>query len=148
MWIPLEDFLAGLRVGARARDHLRAPGLHHDPAIRLLLIRHLHHVDLALKPEHLAGEREGGAPLAGAGLGTEPRDLFLLVVVGLRYGGVRLVAAGRAHAFVLVVDVGRCAERLLEAARAIERRRPPQAIDVTDLVGDLDPPLLADLLPY
>src|SRR5207244_11780337 len=27
-----------------------------------------------------------------------------------------------------------------------ERRRPPQPIDVADLVGDLDPPLLAHLL--
>src|SRR5207249_9653315 len=142
----LEDFLAGLRVGARARHHLRAPGLHHDPAVRLLLVRHLHHVDLALQAEHLTGERERGAPLAGARLGAEPRDLFFLVVVGLRDRRVRLVAAGRAHAFVLVVDVRRRAERLLEAARAIERRRPPQAIDVTDLVGDLDPALLADLL--
>src|SRR5207249_10540810 len=144
--ILLEDYLAGLRVGAPARPHLRAPGLHHDPALRLLLVRHLHHVDLALQAEHLTGERDRGAPLAGARLGAEPRDLFFLVVVGLRDRRVRLVAAGRAHAFVLVVDVRRRAERLLEAARAIGRRRTPQAIDVTDLVGDLDPALLADLL--
>ena len=36
--ILLEDLLAGLRVGARAGDDLRAPGLHHDAAVRLLLV--------------------------------------------------------------------------------------------------------------
>src|SRR6266478_5921 len=142
----LEHLLAGLRVRARARDHLRAPGLHHDAPVRLLLVRHLHHVDLALQAEHLAGERERRAPLSSTRFGAEPGDLFLLVVVRLRDGRVRLVAAGRAHALVLVVDVRRRAEGLLEAARAIERRRPPQPIDVTDLVRDLDPALLADLL--
>src|SRR5437867_2542074 len=57
-----------------------------------------------------------------------------------------LVAAGRAHALVLVVDVRRRAERLLQAPRAIERGGPPQPQDVAHLVGDLDPALAADLL--
>src|SRR5207249_8678058 len=72
--------------------------------------------------------------------------LFFLVVVRLRHRRVRLVAAGRAHALVFVVNMRRRAERLLESPRTIEWRRPPQAIDVTDLVRDLDPALLADLL--
>ena len=66
----LEDFLAGLGVGAGAGHDLRAPGLHHDPAVRLLLVGDLDHVDLALQAEDLAGERERGAPLAGARLGA------------------------------------------------------------------------------
>ena len=144
--ILLEHLLAGLRVGAGAGHDLGAPRLHHDPAIGLLLIRHLHHVDLALQAEHLAGQRERRAPLTGAGLGRQPRDLFLLVVVGLGDGRVRLVAAGRAHALVLVVDAGRPADGLLQPPGAVERRRPPQPVDVADLVGDLDPALLADFL--
>src|SRR5206468_6583524 len=63
--ILFEDFLPGLRVGTRAGHDLGAPGLHHDPPVRLLLVRHLDHVDLALQPEHLAREREGRAPRAG-----------------------------------------------------------------------------------
>src|SRR5206468_7382583 len=60
--------------------------------------------------------------------------------------GVRLVAAGRAHALVLVVDACRGAERLLESPRAKQRRRAPELEDVAHLVGDLDPARLADLL--
>jgi hypothetical protein len=144
--ILLEDLLAGLGVRARARHDLGAEGLHQDAPIRLLLIGDLDHVDLALQAEEAAGLRQGRAPLAGAGLGRQARDALLLVVVRLRDGRVGLVAARRAHALVLVVDVGRRIERLLEPARAIERRGPPQAQDVPHLVGDLDPPLLAHLL--
>src|SRR5439155_18880295 len=90
------------------------------------------------------GERR--APLAGARLRREPRDLLLLVVVRLGDGRVRLVAARRAHTLVLVVDARGRIERLFEAAGAVERRRPPQPIDIPDLLGDRDPPLLAHLL--
>src|SRR5437867_4064295 len=37
-------------------------------------------------------------------------------------------------------------ERLLEASAAVEGRRSPQPIDLPDLLGDRDPPLLAHLL--
>src|SRR5256885_5136803 len=37
-------------------------------------------------------------------------------------------------------------ERLLEAWGGVERRGPPQPIDIPDRLGDLDPPLLAHLL--
>src|SRR5206468_1038600 len=82
----------------------------------------------------------------GPRLGAEPGDLLFFVVVRLRDCGVRLVAASRAHALVLVVEAWGRAQRLLEPAGAVERRRPPQTIDVADLVGDRDPALLADLL--
>src|SRR3990170_709304 len=144
--VALEDLLARLRVRARARDHLRAVRLHQHAAVGLLVVGDLHHVDLALQPEHVARDRERRAPLAGAGLGRQPRHAGLLVVVGLRDGRVGLVAAGRAHALVLVVDARRRAERLLEPPRAVERRRPPQAVEGAHGLGDLDPALLADLL--
>ena len=51
---------------------------------------------------------------------------------------VRLVAAGRADALVLVVDVGRGIERPLEPMGAIERARPVQAVGVAHRLGDLD----------
>ena len=60
------------------------------------------------------------------------------VVAGLRHRGVRLVRAGGRHAFVLVVDLRRRAERLLEPTRAEQRRRPPQPVDLAHRLGDLD----------
>ena len=109
-------------------------------------IAHLDHVDFDLEAEQAAGKRQRRAPLAGAGLGGETLDAFLLVVVGLRHRGVRLVAAGGADALILEVDVRRGIERLLQAVRADQRRRPPQPIDVAHLFGNLDPPLGRDLL--
>src|SRR4029077_76089 len=89
-------------------------------------------------------EGECTAPLAGSRLGREAGHALLLVVVGLRQSRVRLVAAGRAATLVLVVDVGRRVERLLEAMCAVERARPVQAIRVADGLRDLDLAILAD----
>ena len=85
--------------------------------VRFLLIAHLDHVDLAFHAEEVAGQGERAAPLAGAGLGGDALDALLLVVVGLGDGRVGLVAAGRADALVLVVDLGRGVRAFLEAAR-------------------------------
>src|SRR5262249_12715310 len=131
--IALEDFLARLSVGTGTGDDLGAPRLHHDAAVRLLLIRDLDHVDLALQAKEAARHRQRRAPLTGARLGADARDLLLLVVVRLGHRGVRLVTPGGAHTLVLVVDVGRRAERLLESARAEERRGPPPAPDAPPL---------------
>ena len=104
------------------------------------------HVDLALEADQLARERERAPPLAGAGLGREPRPALLLVVERLRHGGVRLVAAGRADALVLVEDARLRPHGLFEPARPVERRRTPEAVHVEDLLRDRDLRLLADLL--
>src|SRR4051812_50177567 len=57
------------------------------------------------------------------------------------------MAAGRAPALVLVVNVGRCFERLLETMSAEQRARPVQPICVAHFLGDLDLAILAhDLL--
>ena len=135
-----------VRLGARARDHLRAVGLHQDPAVRLLVVARADHVDLDLEPEHRARERQRAPPLAGAGLRRQPLDALLLVVERLRDRRVRLVAAGRADALVLVVDVRGRIERLLEAARAVQRRWAVQHVRLADRVRDLDLALAADLL--
>ncbi len=126
--------------------HRRAERLHHQPAVRLLVVGRADLPDLALEAEQRAGEGQRRAPLAGAGLGGEPPDAGLGVVVRLRHRGVRLVRAGRRDAFVLVVDVRRGAERLLEPVRPVQRRRPPQPVDVEHLAGDVDVALRRDLL--
>ena len=54
--------------------------------------------------------------------------------------------AGGRDALVLVVDACRGAERLLQAVRPEQRRRPPLAVHVEDAAGDVDVPLGGDLL--
>src|SRR5205085_4830288 len=105
-----------------------------------------HHVDANGDAEELSRERQGRAPLSGAGLGGKPPDAGLRVVERLRDGGVRLVRSRRADTFVLVINVCRGAERRLETMRAIERRWTPEVVDVAHRFGDRDPALARDLL--
>ena len=153
--MPSEPWLSGSRArmprpalvrGEGEAMHLGAPELHHALAVGLLLEAHLHHVDGALEAEHLAGQRDGAAPLPGAGLAGDALRAADLVVVGLGHGGVGLVRAGRRDPLVLVVDVGRGAERLLEPVGAEERAGAPDLVDLADLVGDLHPAFRAHLL--
>ena len=134
-----EDAATGVgHVGGR-RVHGRAPRLHHRPAIGFLLVRHLDHVDRDLEAEQRAGKGERRAPLSGSRLGGQPLHALFGVVVGLGYGGVGLVRTGGRDSFVLVVDVRRRVQRLLEAIGAIDRAWPPDAINLSHLVRDLDP---------
>src|ERR687898_2594529 len=123
----LEHSPPGLRVLGRARDDLRAPRLDERAPERLLVVRDPDHVDLALESEERAGEGERRAPLAGARLCRKARPALPRVVVGLRDRRVRLVAAGRADALVLVEDPRASPDRLLEPPRPVERSRAPEA---------------------
>ena len=105
--IVLQKLAAIFGLVARAGMHRRAPGVHQHPAIRLLVVAHLDHVDVALQAEQLARQRQRRTPLARARLGGEPLGAGDLVVIRLRDGGVGLVAAGGAGAFVFVVNVRR-----------------------------------------
>src|ERR1035441_226221 len=113
---------------ARAGPDLCAPGVHQHAAIRLLIVTYPNHVDRALQSEELARQSEGAAPLSRPGFGGQAAHAGALVVVCLRNRSVGLVAARGASAFVLVVDVGRSVERLLEPARAVERGCALEAI--------------------
>ena len=137
---------AVVRRRAGARDDLGAVRLHEHPAIRLLVVARPDLVDLDLEAEQGAGEGERAPPLPGAGLGGDPLRARLLVVERLGDRGVRLVRPGRADALVLVVDVGRGIEDLLEPVGPVERRRAVQRVRVADRVRDLDLALGADLL--
>ena len=74
------------------------------------------------------------------------RDAFLLVVPGLRDGGVELVRAGRANAFIFVINARRRIESLLKPAGANKRRRTPLRVNLPHLSGNLDLALGADFL--
>ena len=151
--LPGESGFAGehaateLGLVGRGGEDLRAPRLHEGAAVRLLLVRDLDHVDHDLEAEEATRERERRAPLAGAGLGGQPLDAFLGVVVRLRHRGVGLVGSRRRCSLVLVEDPCGGVERLLQTAGAIERGGAPQLVDVADAIGDLDPALRRDLLP-
>ena len=136
----------GLRAVRRRAVHGRAPRLHHRAPVGLLVVARADHEHLALEPEQRARERERRSPLPRAGLRRESFDSGLGVLVGLRDSGVRLVRAGGRDAFVLVVDVRRGVEGLLQPVRAVERAGPPLAIDIAHGLGNLDLALGAHLL--
>ena len=65
-------------------------------------------------------------------------DALLVVVVGLRYGRVGLVRAGRRDALVLEVNPGGGVEGLFERRGADERRGSPDFIDFLHLFRNID----------
>src|SRR5579872_5263347 len=91
-----------------------AIGFHQRTAIGLLVVgdADLKHGDI--DAEQRTGESERGTPLAGTGLGRKLLDALLFVVPGLRHSRVGLVRTGRRNTFVLVINLGRRAERLLQ----------------------------------
>ena len=135
-----------VRLVDRRRHHLATPGLDHHPTVRLLVVRGPHHVDLAGEAEEGAREGQRAPPLTGAGLGGDPLNPLLAVVVRLGDGGVGLVRPGGRDRLVLVVDAGRGVERLLEAAGPHQGSRTPEPEDVEHLTGDVDPRVGRDLL--
>src|SRR6516165_8949668 len=141
-----EDTPAGICFSARARHAFGTPSLHQRLAVRLLLEADFDHIDTHVETKHSARKGKCRAPLAGTGLGGEPRDASLFVVKGLGYRGVWFVAAGGAHPFVFVIDFGGGIERSLQPARPIKRRRSPLAVDFADRLGDFDRALARYLL--
>jgi hypothetical protein len=89
-----EHLAAVFGLVARAGMHRRAPGVHEHPAIRLVLVAHLDHVNIAFQAEQFARQRQRRTPLARAGFGGEPLGAGDLVEIRLGDGGVDLVAAG------------------------------------------------------
>jgi len=130
----------------RARVHPRTPDLHHRLAVRLLAVRRRHLPHLALDAVLRRGERQRRSPLPRPRLGGELGDALGVVVMRLRHGGVGLVRAGRADAFVLEVDLGGRVERGFEPAGPVQRARAPQPVHVQHAAGDVDVGLAADLL--
>ena len=131
---------------AGAGVHCGSVGLHQQAAIGLLVVADANHPDGALKPEKLASQRQRRAPLPRTGLRSKAASACELVVVGLRDRGVRLMAADRAGAFVLVINVSGRVQRLLQTNRAQQRRRPPERVNIAHLFGNLNPAFRAHLL--
>ncbi len=141
-----QDGTAGCRVHAGAGDDAGPVCLHHHAAVRLLVVAGPHHVNLDFDAEHSPGVSESTAPLAGASLGGDATDALFLVVEGLRDRGVGLVAAGRAAALVLVIDVGGRIQSLLKPKGTDQGTRPELLVQIPHGIRDLDLPLCRDFL--
>ena len=131
---------------AGRRDALGAPRVHHQPPVGFLFVADLHHENLHVEPEMLGCEGDGRAPLPGARFGRQVAYALLVVVVGLRHGGVGLVRSGGRYAFVLEIDLCRGAEGFFQSRGAHQRRRPPYLVDLLHLFGDVDETLRRHLL--
>ena len=141
-----QDRAAGVGPRAGAGNDLGAPGLHHDLAVRLLVMADLDHVHGALQIEQAAGQGQGASPLPGACLGRQPAHAGLLVVEGLRHSGIRLVASGGTRTFIFVVDVRGRIQHPFQPPGPVQRRRPPQPVDVSHRLRNRDLALGADFL--
>ena len=84
--------------------------------------------------------------MAGAGLSGNTLNPLFAAVEGLGDGGVGLVAAGRAHPLILVVDAGRCIQRLFQASCTVQWAGSPLSINVAHRLWNIDRPLGADFL--
>jgi len=123
----------------RGRRHaLRAPRVHHQAAVGLLVVADLDHEYLAGRCRSAGREGDRRAPLSGAGLGGQVLDALFVVVVGLRHGGVGLVRTRGRHAFVLEKDLRGRSEGLFQPRRAHERRRAPYPVNLLHLLGNVD----------
>ena len=143
-----QQFAPELGLIAGTGMNRRAPGVHQQPAIRLLLVADLDHIDVALQSKQLAGQGERRSPLARARFRRQPLGAGGLVEVSLRHRSIGLVAARRTGPFILVVDVRRRFQRPLQPHRPQQRRRPPQRIDLAHRFRDFDPPVRAHFLPH
>lgn len=111
---------------------------HYLAAERLLLIGHLDHVHIALKPEVCACHRKRRAPLTRSGLGGHAAQTLLLRVVRLRDRGIELVRTGGVVSLEFVVYLCRSSERLFKAVRTDERRRTVHLIEREYFLGNID----------
>jgi len=99
--------------------------MHQGATAGLLLVADAHHEHLALDIEKVARHRQSAAPLACTGLCSQGLDALCLVVKGLGHGCIWLVAAGRAGAFILEKDLGRCFQGSFQPNRTHQWRGPP-----------------------
>ena len=131
----------------RGRSHtFGAVGFHDRSAIGLLVVGNpnLEHRNVDI--EQRAGKGQRCAPLPCTGFGSEGANARFTIVESLGNCSIRFVTARRADAFVFVEDLCRCAEGLLETMGPVQRRRPPEVVNVTYRLRDLDFPLSGHFL--
>ncbi len=133
-----KDGAADARRIARACHHIRAKGLHDGLAVRLLVVRALHHENVQVQAKVRACLRERRAPLACARLGRQARQALLLRVVRLRDGGVQLVAAGGVAAFKFIIDMRRGVQVLLKIIRTAQRRGTVSLVQVEHRLRNIE----------
>ena len=133
-----QDLAADIRRIGRGRRDRRAVCAHDFAPEGLLLVADLDHIYLAVEAKIGTSHRKRRAPLACSGLSGHAFKPLFFGVVGLRDGGVELVAAARVVALELVVDVRGGPELLFEAVRADERRGAVHLVEILNLLRDRD----------
>ena len=131
---------------AGAGDATGAEAFHKGAAVRLLVVAYFHHVHFNLQPEKRARQCQGRAPLPRAGFRGDTLHPFLFGIEGLGHGRVGLVRAGRAYAFILVIDACRRIQRLFQSPRPVQGRGPPLFEDVPHRFRDIDVTFTAHFL--
>ena len=131
-----QDPSAHLRLHRGRRSDGSAVGTHHFPAEGLLLVGHLHHVDLAIQAKISAGHGKGGAPLPCTRLGGDAGKALLFGVVGLGDGGIQLMGAAGVVALELIVDLGGGLQLFLQAVCTDQRSGTVHFIEAQDLLGN------------
>ena len=116
-----QDLTADIGRIRRGWCYRRTVSAHHFTPVGFLLIGNADHKDLTFKSQIATCHRERCAPLAGSRLSRHALKALVLRVVGLRDGGIELVAAACVITLELIVNMRRCAERLLQTVGAHKR---------------------------
>ncbi|OPY46408.1 MAG: hypothetical protein A4E42_00519 [Methanoregulaceae archaeon PtaU1.Bin222] len=113
------DLTSGLSQLTGAGNAFGPPGIHEHPPVGFLLEADLDHIHPAFQIEHLRRHAQGASPLPGPRLRRQSLYAELLVVIGHGNGRIGFMGAGRAHPFILVVDLYRGIEEELLHERAV-----------------------------
>ena len=131
----------GFCAWRRAGKDLRPKSLHDHTAIGLAQVGGVDHEHFQVDAKHLAGHRQGAAPLTGAGFsrhGVGPADL---VEESLGNGRVELVRAGWGFPFILEVNMGGRVQRFFEPASPDQRSRTVELVDLAHFIRNGHVPL-------
>src|SRR4030042_1828769 len=139
VWILFQSLSSCIRVLARAGNTVCSPDVHHQSAIRFLIIADPHHIDLAFQTEETAGKSECASPLSCTGLCRNafgPKDF---VVVGLGNGRIGFVAPWGAYPFILIVNSCRGSKGLFQSISSMKGSGPPEKKFLHHSFRDINP---------
>lgn len=134
----LKNFAPDLCRVTRAGDDIGAKGFDDRFAVGLLMEARLDHINGQWNVEIRARHGQRSAPLAGPRLCGQACQALLLGVIGLRDGGIELMAAGGVVALEFAVDLCGRAQFLFEIVGADERRGTEGFVIFHNLIGNID----------
>ena len=124
----LVNLTAYLCGHGRRRDNICTIGVNDFLAVRLLLIRALYHVNLAVQVKILASHCQRSSPLTCTGLRRHTLETLRLGIICLCNGGIELVAAARVAALKFVINLCRRIQCFFQIICTHQRRRTEHPI--------------------